>query len=156
MSAQENLEIIGVEISCIAHATEDYDKVLQAILNTSSPGLRDLLRKNISYEDTLGHYKDPIRIYRAKLEREYAYEYLSHILTRLSRSEFEIVLLSLEERYDPRENKVYLRISKQDAYRNSISLAFDDDMIRVVTTLRGPRSVPLVERFIRSLRKEEM
>ncbi|MEM0043364.1 MAG: RNA-binding domain-containing protein [Sulfolobales archaeon] len=144
---------IGVEISCIAHATEDYNKVVQAILNTAPEGIRDLLKNKLSYEDTQGYYKDPIRIYRARLEKKEAQEYIAHIIRRLSKAEFEVLILALEERYDPRDGRLYIRISKQDAFRNIISLAFDDDVIRLVATLAGTRDVKKVEEFLRSLRE---
>lgn len=141
----------GIEISCIAHATEDYDKVLEALLNTVPPHLRDLVRERVLYEDLLGHYKDPIRVYRVRVSGGEALEVLKWILGRMSRSDYELLLLSLEDRFDASSKRVYIRISKQDAYRGEISLGFDDDVIRVVVTVSGIGDVRGLEEFLREV-----
>ena len=148
------IKAINIEISSIAHATEDPEKVLIAILNILPEDLRGFIRERIEYTDTYGHYKDPIRIYRIKIENNDAEKILSYILNRLSSSEKEILLLSLEDRYDPSTRKLFIRLSKQDAYKGEVSIGFDDDIIRIAVGISGAKNIKDLENYLRSLIKK--
>lgn len=149
--ASKEVEVRDLEISTIAHATEDYSKVERAVLNILPPDLRDLYANRIEYQDTLGHYKNPIRLYRLEISGKDSLEILKWILGRLSRSEFETLLLSLEDRFDKRDRRFFIRLSKQDAYLGEIALGFDDDIIRVSIGISRVKSLRDLENFLREL-----
>jgi RNA binding exosome subunit len=145
------VKIRDVIISTIAHATESYEKVEKALLNIIDPDLRNIYQNKLFYEDTTGYYKDPIRIYRLKISGEDSERVVKWIMNKLSKSEFETILLSLEDRYDKRSRRMFIRLSKQDAFLGEISLGFDDDIIHVSIGVSNIRSVKDLENYLRSM-----
>ncbi|MGC9009584.1 MAG: RNA-binding domain-containing protein [Sulfolobales archaeon] len=146
-----NVKIRDVIISTIAHATESYEKVEKALINIIDPDLRNIYQNKLFYEDTTGYYKDPIRIYRLKISGEDSERVVKWIMSKLSKSEFETILLSLEDRYDKRSRRMFIRLSKQDAFLGEISLGFDDDIIHVSIGVSNVRSVRDLENYLRSM-----
>ncbi len=145
------IRIRDVVISTIAHATESFEKVEEAIMNIITPDLRDLYRSKITYEDTIGYYKDPIRVYRLKISQRDSDQVIKWILGKLSRSEFEILLLSLEDRYDKKSRRIFIRLSKQDAFLGEVSLGFDDDIIHISIGVSNVKSIKDLENYLRSM-----
>ncbi len=146
-----NVKIRDVIISTIAHATESYEKVEKALINIIDPDLKNIYQSRIFYEDTTGYYKDPIRIYRLKISGDDSERVVKWIMSRLSKSEFETILLSLEDRYDKRSRRMFIRLSKQDAFLGEISLGFDDDIIHVSIGVSNVRSVKDLEDYLRNM-----
>ena len=72
-------------------------------------------------------------------------------MSKLSKSEFETILLSLEDRYDKRSRRMFIRLSKQDAFLGEISLGFDDDIIHVSIGVSNVRSVKDLEDYLRNM-----
>lgn len=118
----------SVEISAIAHATDDLEKVesaLAAILPDDLRG-RDLFTRR--YLE--GHHRNPIVTFGSKLTKPAEVEaFTSHLFHQLSKNERLRIESSLPLCTDP-EGNLYLRISRQKAFRGMIELN-DDDPIRV-------------------------
>ena len=142
-----------VEISTIAHATEDLERVLAAMKNTIPKDLWGEF-ENISSMDTLeGHYGNPVTRIVARFRGERAEYIARHIISSFDKADFETLIYTLDRRFDGR-GRVFIRISKQDAYLGRIKLMDGDDIIRVVLTLPGARNIEFVEHVLRSLRGE--
>lgn len=142
-----------VEISTITHATEDLGKVLEAVKNIIPKDLWGEFERIYSMDSLEGHYGNPITRIVARFRGKSAEYIAGYILSRLEKADFETVIYTLDRRFDGK-GRVFIRISKQDAYLGRIRIMDGDDIIRVVLTLPGARSVGFVERVFRSLRGE--
>jgi RNA binding exosome subunit len=118
----------SVEISTIAHATDDLEKV-QAALRTILPeSLKE--RQLFTRKYMEGHHGNPIVTFDARLTKPAEVdEFASHFLSRLSKSEKLLIERDLVLHSDP-EGNLYIRINKQQAFRGVVELG-DEDPIRV-------------------------
>lgn len=135
----------------MAHATEDLEKVLAAIKNTVPKDLWGEFEKNVSMDTLEGHYGNPVTRIVARFRGRDAEHVARYIISRFERADFETLIYTLDRRFD-RRSRIYVRISKQDAYLGRIRLMDGDDIIRVMLTIPGVRSASDVERVFRSLR----
>jgi RNA binding exosome subunit len=115
-----------LEVETHAHATEDLDKVIQALNN---------LVGQVTYEtiQVQGHYGNPITVVKAamgKASGECLDVVAKRLLSMLSDADRQLLLLSLDERMDG--DKLYLRFNKQSAYRGLARLDDGGDVIKVV------------------------
>ncbi|WP_070807796.1 RNA-binding domain-containing protein [Pyrodictium occultum] len=130
--------VIRVEIAAHAHATEDVERVEQAVLNIVPEGLRG--RVKLETRTVEGHYNNPITRIVARIEGRDAEEFVRGLARRLDEQSRRILAMMLENRYDQRQGKFYLRFSKQDAFLGELRLHDGDDVVHVVITLRGSPS----------------
>lgn len=144
------VEIRGAEVSTYCHSTEDCVKVIQAVKNILPEELRDrvLFDKRIVY----GYYGNPIEIYLAKLNNVSGEVFFKSLLSRMNRDDRVLLNLTLRLRYESSRGKLYLRLSKQDAYINRIILLESDDVIKIVFYLKKA-SLKELEEFIKSFDK---
>lgn len=142
-----------VEISTIAHATEDLEKVLAAMRNIIPKDLWGEFERVASIDPLEGHYGNPVTRIVARFRGKSAEHVARYILSRFEKADFETLIYTLERRFDGK-GRIFVRVSKQDAYLGRVRLMDGDDIIRVVLTLPGARSVAEVERAFRSLRGE--
>ncbi|BEP18499.1 RNA-binding protein [Pyrofollis japonicus] len=128
-------KIVRVEIAAHAHATEDPARVEQALLNIVPEKLRPRLR----IEKTVleGHYNNPITRIVARLDGKDAEEFVKEFASMLNEQDKKILTMIVESRYDEKSGRLFLRFSKQDAYRGEIRLHDGDDVVHVVIQLRG-------------------
>jgi RNA binding exosome subunit len=108
-----------VDVRLSAHATEDVDKVLRAILNVLREGSED---KVVFKKETLtGHYGNEIVLIRAKIQDKSVIE---HFFGELSQG---LSILDKDELYNRFEDhfergNLYLRLDKQAAFLKKIRL----------------------------------
>lgn len=118
----------SVEISAIAHATDDLEKVesaLAAVLPNELRGREIFTRRYLE-----GHHRNPIVTFASKLTEPAEVEaFTSHLFHQLSKNERLRIEGGLPLYTDP-EGNLYLRISKQKAFQGTIELN-EDDPIRV-------------------------
>ena len=118
----------SVEISTIAHATDDLEKVqtaLNHILPDSLLGRQVFTRRYME-----GHHGNPIVTFEAKLTKPNdVMEFIEHFLKQLSRSERLRVERDLDLHSDE-DGNLFIRLDKQRAYLGAVELA-DEDPIRV-------------------------
>lgn len=125
---------VNAEISSIAHATEDPDKVARAVKNTLPPELQTkvALRRN----HMTGHHKNPIIRLGARLsDREAVGKLLESIgagLMPLDRS----ALASEFRSFVDGKGVLYIRLDKQAAYFGNFRLR-QDDPIRIKVKFIG-------------------
>jgi len=129
--------LVAVEYTVFVHATEDFDKVIKAVENLMPPKLRE--RKKVEFEETHGHYENPIRIARVSFRNpEYASQAFAWIWARLSDEDRARLMKDLDLHLDDK-SKLYVRLDKQEAFLGHVRLSSSDDVIKVVFNFKGPR-----------------
>lgn len=119
-------------LEAFAHATEDPDKVAQAMLNLLPPELRDGGR--ISYEEVRGHYDNPIVILRLRLQGPEVEALLRFLAENMSESDKLSLGATLGLRMDE-EGHLYMRFDKASAFKGGVKLADKGEAIKVKALL---------------------
>jgi len=125
---QKERLVESVEVSTIAHATEDLAKVETALRALLPEGLKQ--REIFTRRYLQGHYGNPIATFEARLTRPAEVsEFVDFFMRLISRNERLRVERDLELHSDS-EGNLFVRIDKQQAFSGSIRLG-EDDPIRV-------------------------
>ena len=122
--ARDPLELGGVTISVVIHATEDKDKVISKIVKVLS-----LNSARFQEFNTRGHWGNQIILLNLSLGQTLAGKILKTIYTSLGDNKKTAFLSSLEQSMDEKYN-LYVRIDKQSICREEISLS-DQDSIKI-------------------------
>ena len=143
---QAKQRVLRIEFSVHAHATEDVERVKQALLNL----LPEHIRGKVTFSEILveGHYSNPIRRMTVHISGEDAIKALEYLGSTLDDIEKHALMASLDLRYDRKEGRLYMRFSKQDAFLGRIKLYDGDDVIRVVVVFRGSPKLEDVKRML--------
>jgi len=138
-----------VQISTIAHATDDLDKVQAA--------LRCILPESLKERDVFtrrymqGHHGNPIVTFEAKLSKLKEVDQFRHqFMRQLSKSEKLAIERDLDT-YADDEGNLYIRLDKQQAFRGIVELG-NEDPIRLrlkFSRLRGDTR-ELMKEFLES------
>ncbi|MCS3900698.1 RNA-binding domain-containing protein [Methanococcus voltae] len=121
----------SIKISTIANATEDEEKVLDAI-SFFIPDIIDDEDVDLEITETEGCFENPINIFSAKLKNKKAkitYDYIVDMLKQNTKN-VEDLKNDLDLRIE--KNAIYLRFDKQKAYLNECILSEGDDTVRVL------------------------
>ncbi|MGQ9542865.1 MAG: RNA-binding domain-containing protein [Candidatus Bathyarchaeia archaeon] len=125
--------IISLELSAIVHATENVEKVKEAILNILPPNLHDSITFKRTY--LKGHYGNPIIVFSTRIMKEKlvkgAVEYLFKVMEPTIKQELNIFFA----KYLDEDGNFYIRLDKQEAFMKRIKLA-SGDPIRVKIGIR--------------------
>lgn len=117
-----------MQISTIAHATEDLDKIqaaLRFILPESLKGREVFTRRYMQ-----GHHGNPIVTFEAKLTKpQDVDQFTLHFTSQLAKNEKLLIERDLDAHSDD-EGNLYVRLDKQQAFRGIVELG-DEDPIRV-------------------------
>jgi len=139
---------IRADLSVIAHATEDVEKVCLAA--------KKLLPKELHDEVTLrrelaaGHHGNPIVSLKATIsDRTKVERLIVELALRLSSLDRRLLLKELDQCIDS-EGNLYLRFDKQAAYLGEVRF-MQEDPIRIKVRFQGR---PCTTEAIRSLCKE--
>ncbi len=130
------MPVARLELRVYVHATEDREKVLQA--------LREIVPEEywgeaeVEEETYHGHYGNPIVVITVTFHGETASRVLDSILARLGEADRGALSVSLEDRVD-KEGTLYFRLSKQDAFLGRLILYEADDVVRVSVGFHGRR-----------------
>jgi len=116
--------IQSVELSTIAHATEDPNKVDKALQNL----LQDI-HQQFARHYLEGHHGNPIVKIEAKLTDENASQLAYSLVRKLSKSERLTLLRNLQLHSDG-DGNLYIRLDKQRLLQGTLQIA-EDDPIRV-------------------------
>jgi len=139
------VKVIKIEVSTIAHATEDINKVKKALLNIIDPELKK--HAKIKTTTVKGYYGNPITLLKLILRGNKASKAFSYILSKLDPMEKKLLSLSLEERLD-RTNNLYIRLSKQDAYLGRLRIFEGDDVIKIIVSLPKDITIDQLKRIL--------
>lgn len=113
-------------ISTIIHATEDYYKVEQALLNVSP---KERFPSKTAVVRSKGHHGNEIRLVTMLLAPAKAREYLEFLWSQLGLAERHRILSALTDHVD--EKFVFhLRLAKQDSVRGKFLIG-DEDPIKL-------------------------
>jgi RNA-binding protein len=139
------------EITVFAHATEDEEKVKQAIKRTAP------LEHSFEEQRLSGHYDDPITLLKSKISKKReATDLLSSIFNRLSSLDRQNLLDELPNHVDPQGN-LYIRLDKQRAYNDKITL-HENDPIRIKFKFQLPHKADpsaTIREYIINLEEDE-
>jgi RNA binding exosome subunit len=123
--------ISSVEFTTHVHATEDLDKVKQALLFLIPENIHDKLKLKV--DKVKGHWNNPISLLQAKITKSNdVKQIIKYITTSLQDQDKDILREGLEKRID--KSRLYLRFDKQTAFKGHLKLRDEDDVIRVKIT----------------------
>ena len=112
-----------IDIRVFAHATEDTEKVLAALLNVLPTEL--VGKVAIKKTSLTGHYKNPLILFETRVKEkdavEAVFEKLASGLDSLDKE-----LLNKEIRLHLDKGNLYIRLDKQSAYLNELKLCSTD------------------------------
>ena len=142
------IRIVRLEFSAHAHATEDEDKVVKAVLNLIPKNLQREVKIEKSVAE--GHYSNPITRFSLSIDDSNKIaQILRYIGLRMSDLDREALTSTLDMKYDERSGRLYIRFSKQDAYLGNVKIMEGDDVVRLVIVFRGSPSLKSVRDFLR-------
>jgi RNA binding exosome subunit len=121
----------SVKISAIVHATEDEDKVLEAI-EFFIPEDVDEEKINLDVVETQGYFGNPIKIINISVEGKEAKKIFRHIMDLIKSDERNLNKLKKDLHLRVEDNKFYVRFDKQKAYLGECRVIDGDDVIRTV------------------------
>lgn len=138
-------KIEWIRVSAVVHATEDREKVGEAIA-TLFP-----FEFEIAVSRATGHYGNPIEYLEVELKNRREIELFWKNLMKLLGEQRDFLLNSLEDRID-RENTLHIRIDKQKAYLGEVELKDGDDTIAIkVKAVTYPARREKIVEFLRDL-----
>ncbi len=125
------LEVISAKISAIVHATEDVDRVLQALSRlfpeSSLPSKTETRRFN-------GHYGNEIRIVDLSIRGVTARSFLKYLWKGLASFDRALILDTLDKHLDP-SGGLHLRLDKEEVFRGVLRMK-DQDPIKIHLSFR--------------------
>jgi len=118
----------SVQISTIAHATDDLNKVQVALRSVLPDSLKT--REVFTRRYVLGHYGNPIVTFDARLTKPQEVDQFTHHFARqLAKPEKLLIQRNLDMHCDDQGN-LFIRLDKQQAFRGVLELG-EEDPIRV-------------------------
>lgn len=121
-----------VELSVLGYATEDSEKLVKCLRTIAG---YDHVEERITTSKAKGHYGDEINVFSLMLKDKEASLCARKIFSSLSKESLQQVLDTLELRFD--RSRLFLRVSKFQAYLGRIALVEGNDSIKVVIKFKG-------------------
>jgi len=119
-----------ITFSCSVHSTEDLEKVKTAILHL----IPEKLRENAVVESTkmTGHAGNPIHLLELTISKNKLLNtILAHLAEIMEEFDKEFLYRTLDKRIS-KDNLLYFRVNKQDAFNEVLRIENDDNTIRVI------------------------
>ncbi|HEW93713.1 hypothetical protein DRN87_00400 [Candidatus Geothermarchaeota archaeon] len=129
--------MMKMEISFIVHATEDYDKILNALKNTLGVETRRFSRRDLS-----GHYGNPLIYCKINLDSRESNTVLTRIRDRLDPIDLQFLKQSIDEYYD--RNSLYIRLDKQYLCKGQVKFVITDPIKIVVRNIKLDRLMKIL------------
>ena len=110
---------VSLIIEIILHATEDVNKIENALQN-----IFDINTEDLEKEEMTGHFGNLITILKTKLSKNNAKKLISTLISKISNDDIDI----LEQKIDEMNTNsgLEIRISKQDLIRGKITFRKKD------------------------------
>jgi RNA-binding protein len=125
------LEVISAKISAIVHATEDADRVLQALRRLFPDGSLPSKAETRRFD---GHYGNEIRIVDLSIRGAPARSFLKYLWKNLPSFDRASILDALERHLDP-SGGLHLRLDKEEVFRGAFRVK-DQDPIKIHLSFR--------------------
>ncbi len=122
-----------IEVRAYVHATEDPQKVLEAIAKAF--GLEEL--PEIEETKTYGHHSNPITILHFELKGREAERAFKNLISAMDDLEFELLKHEVEQRSEG--SKLFLRVDKQQAFKGKIRVSSSSDVIWMKIVFKGSK-----------------
>ena len=118
---------VSLIIEIILHATEDVNKIENALQN-----IFDINTEDLEKEEMTGHFGNLITILKTKLSKNNAKKLISTLISKISNDDIDI----LEQKIDEMNTNsgLEIRISKQDLIRGKITFRKKDSVKLTITT----------------------
>lgn len=149
LEGARGFKVERISYRVIAHATEDLEKVGEALLNAIPPSLRE--RVEIGAVRTRGYYGNEIVILSLTLRKKRAKEALTWILCSLPPADREFLISTLALRAGTRSSHLHIRLDKQEAYMGRLRLSEGGDVIKIEATIVGVMSQDDMKQFLREV-----
>ncbi len=129
-------EINSIILSSIAHATEDEDKVLEAMAYFLPEDI-DEDDLDIETVESEGCFGNPIYIHKITIDKnKTAKKVFKHIMRLIKSNEKNINKLKNDIDTRIEKSKIYLRFDKQRAYLEECKLVDGDDVVRIIINFK--------------------
>ena len=117
---------VSLIIEIILHATEDVNKIENALQN-----IFDINTEDLEKEEMTGHFGNLITILKTKLSKNNAKKLISTLISKISNDDIDI----LEQKIDEMNTNsgLEIRISKQDLIRGKITFRQKDSVKLTIT-----------------------
>ncbi len=112
------IKIDCISIQALCHATEDCERVLEALHR---------LYSTFEKRKAEGYFKNPIYVFEARITRR---KEITHVLQVLKEQCSTQLSSDIERRMDEKGN-LYIRVDKQELYQGSI-VTKDDGEIKII------------------------
>ena len=110
---------INAKIEMILHATEDYQKISEALYD-----MFVIDRDKITVQRLSGHFGNPILMLYVEMKKKTAEIFLKKLVSVIPKTQFTHILEDLEERIH--DSTLYLRFSKQKFIKKTLILEEKD------------------------------
>jgi len=114
---------IIAKIAMILHATEDYQKITDALSD-----IFGIEKDMIILSELSGHFGNPIFMLSVEMKKKYAEVFLKKMVSLISKAEMSNILEDLEVRIS--NSTLYLRFSKQKFVKKTLVVE-EKDPIRI-------------------------
>ena len=135
------ISVAYVDIRFFAHATEDADKVIEAVQNVLPSGHTEDIVFN--KRNLRGHYGNPITFFEAKIKNKEAIRALVENLSS-HLSELDKETLHREIHLHVEKGSLYVRLDKQAAFEGKLKLCTSDP-IRIRIRFRKTKIEDIVK-----------
>lgn len=125
------LEVVSAKLSVIVHATEDVDRVIQALGRLFPDGS---FPPKVETRRSHGHYGNEIRTLDLSVRGATASRLLEHLWMGLSSLDRVSILDALDKHLDS-SGALYLRLDKEEILRGMLKMK-EQDPIRIQLTFR--------------------
>ena len=117
---------VSLIIEIILHATEDVNKIENALQN-----IFDINTEDLEKEEMTGHFGNLITILKTKLSKNNAKKLISTLISKISNDDIDI----LEQKIDEMNTNsgLEIRISKQEHIRRKITFRKNDSVKLTIT-----------------------
>ncbi|MCE7747785.1 MAG: hypothetical protein GPJ51_05270 [Candidatus Heimdallarchaeota archaeon] len=131
-----DITISKVECSFSVHATENFDKNMEALENLIPDELIE--ETEIVVEELEGGYENPIEyVVTSFSNKKLVTKILKHIVSKLSKEQKMQLYNEFEERFNQNKKSFHIRIDKQGIYNNQLIISSATNVIKIEIKLRS-------------------
>jgi len=141
VASLSQMPIAYIDIRFFVHATEDLDKVIEAVQRVlPSDHIDDIIFKK---DNLRGHYGNPITLFETRIKkRETIRAFVEHLSSRLDELDKETLRREIDLHVE--KGSLYVRLDKQAALQGAIKLCTADP-IRVRIKFRKTKMEEIVK-----------